>query len=78
MNRPPPRRSSQVQPEKPAPPAQPAAEGPPPGEGPPGPAAVPRLHWGWRLAMFLWVTSFFFLLLYDVLSGLYRLYRWLF
>ncbi len=76
-NRPAPRQSSQVQPEKPAPPASAAAEGPPSG-GPPPPGAVPRLHWGWQLAMFLWVTSFFFLLLYDVLSGLYRLYRWLF
>jgi hypothetical protein len=78
MTRPPPRRSSQVQPEKPAPPAPPAAEGPPPGEGPPPPAAVPRLHWGWHLALFLWVTSFVFLLLYDVLSGIFRVIRWLF
>ena len=76
-NRPPPRRSSQVQPEKPAPPAPPA-EGPPPEEGPPPPAAVPRLHWGWRLALFLWVTSFIFLLLYDVLAGVFRVIRWLF
>jgi hypothetical protein len=76
MNRPPPRRSSQVQPEKPAPPAPPA-EGPPPGEGPP-PAAAPRLHWGWRLALFLWFTSFLFLLLYDVLSGIFRVFRRLF
>jgi hypothetical protein len=78
MNRPPPRRSSQVQPEKPAPPAPPA-EGPPPGEGPPpAPAAAPRLHWGWQLALFLWATSFLFLLLYDVLSGIFRVFRWLF
>jgi hypothetical protein len=76
MNRPPPRRSSQVQPEKPATPAPPA-EGPPPGEGPP-PAPAPRLHWGWRLALFLWFTSFLFLLLYDVLSGIFRVFRRLF
>jgi hypothetical protein len=78
MNRPPPRRSSQVQPEKPAPPAPPPAEGAPPGEGPPPPATAPRLHWGWQLAVFLWVTSFLFLLLYDVLSGVFRVFRWLF
>ena len=75
MNRPPPRRSSQVQPEKPAPPPPPA-EGPPPGEG--APAAAPRLHWGWRLALFLWGTSFVFLLLYDVLAGIFRVLRRLF
>jgi hypothetical protein len=77
MNRPPPRRSAQVQPEKPAPPAPPPAEGPPPGEGPP-PAAAPRLHWGWRLALFLWVTSFLFLMLYDVLAFAFRVFRRLF
>jgi hypothetical protein len=71
-HRPPPQRSSQVQPEKPAPAA------PPVEEKPPAPAAVPRLHWGWRLALFLWATSFVFLLLYDVLSGLFRVLRWLF
>jgi len=65
-----------VQPEKPALPAVPA-EGPAPEEGPP-PAAVPRLHWGWGLALFLWASSFFFLLLYDLLAGFYRIYRWLF
>jgi hypothetical protein len=75
MTRPAPRHSSQVQPEKPAPPPPPA-EGPPPGEG--APAAAPRLHWGWRLALFLWFTSFLFLLLYDVLSGVIRVFRRLF
>lgn len=74
-HRPPPRRSSQVQPEKPAPAAVPA-EGPAPEET--LPAAVPRLHWGWRLALFLWATSFLFLLLYDVLAGAFRVFRWLF
>jgi hypothetical protein len=77
MTRPAPRHSSQVQPEKPAPPPPPA-EGPSPGEGTPAPAAVPRLHWGWRLAMFLWFTSFVFLLLYDVLAGVIRVLRKLF
>ena len=72
MNRPPPRPSTQVQSEKPAPPAPPA-EGPPRDEGP-----APRLHWGWRLALFLWFTSFLFLLLYDVLSGIFRVIRRLF
>jgi hypothetical protein len=76
MNRPPPRRSSQVQPEPPAPPAPPAEA--PPGEGPTGPAAAPRLHWGWRLALFLWVTSFLFLLLYDLLAFAFRIGRRLF
>ncbi len=67
----PPQRSTQVQPEKPAPAVPPAAEGPPP-------PAPPRLHWGWHLALFLWATSFIFLLLYDVLSGIFRVIRWLF
>jgi hypothetical protein len=39
---------------------------------------VPRLHWGWHLALFLWVTSFAFLLLYDVLAFVFRVFRRLF
>jgi hypothetical protein len=30
------------------------------------------LHWGWRLALFLWATSFAFLLAYEWLAALFK------
>jgi hypothetical protein len=32
----------------------------------------PPLHWGWRLALFLWATSFAFLLAYELLAALIK------
>lgn len=43
----------------PAPPAEAAA--------PPAAAKSPPWAWGWRWLVFFWITSFGFLLLYDVL-----------
>src|SRR5687768_13376650 len=30
-----------------------------------------RLGWGWRLALFIWATSFVFLFLYELLTTLF-------
>jgi hypothetical protein len=64
------RRTSAVQVEKSLPPAPPPEDGaddtlasPPPGSGVP---------WYWRLALFLWATSFAFLLLYEWLAGIIK------
>jgi hypothetical protein len=68
MTRPAARRTSHVTTDKtpPAPPAEVRPEGPPPA----GPAS--GLPWQWRLVVFLWTTSFAFLLLYEWLSGLLK------
>jgi hypothetical protein len=59
------RPSGHVQQEPPpAPPAPP--EPPEVAPGRPGPAP------GWRIALFFWVTSFIFLLAYELLSALFR------
>lgn len=35
--------------------------------------SAPYFSWKWRLALFVWLTSFGFLLLYELLAGLLRL-----
>ena len=70
MARPESRRSTHVQPEKPAAPVVAAPEGEGAGQVPVPPP--PRMHWGWRLIVFLWGSSFFFLLLYELLAFLLR------
>jgi hypothetical protein len=42
------------------------------GREPPPAAGVP---WYWRLALFLWSTSFVFLLLYEWLAGILKAWR---
>jgi hypothetical protein len=55
-------RSSAVQVEKSPPPA--------PSDAPASsPSGVP---WYWRLALFLWATSFAFLMLYELLAGIIK------
>jgi hypothetical protein len=63
------RRPVQVQADKPPiPPPSPAnSDGPVP---PLAPAA--GMSWQWRTVMFLWTTSFLFLLLYEWLTGLLK------
>jgi hypothetical protein len=60
--------------EAPAPGALPppplAAPGPPREE--PATAALPKVSWGWRLALFLWAASFVFLFLYELLMSIFR------
>jgi hypothetical protein len=34
-------------------------------------AETSRLSWGWRLALFIWGTSFVFLFLYELLANLF-------
>jgi hypothetical protein len=36
------------------------------------PTALPKVGWGWRLALFLWAASFVFLFLYEILISLFR------
>jgi hypothetical protein len=58
-----------MQPDKPA---APQAEAPP--AAPVSPSAPPpRLGWGWRLVLFLWITSFVSLLLYEFLAAILKL-----
>jgi hypothetical protein len=68
MTRPAQRPTPPVQTEPPPEPAPPAAE----------PAPLPTsLARGWRVALFLWGTSFAFLLAYEVLSATLKvLVRW--
>jgi hypothetical protein len=71
-------RRSHVQADKPAVPAPPAASEPaarpdsPLSAPPAATSPAPRLAWGWRLALFLWLTSFVFLLIYELLIALFR------
>jgi hypothetical protein len=65
------RRESHVQPERPAQP--PGATGP----SPDGPAAAPGAppkgtSPGWSLAIFLWITAFVVLSLFELLSAIFR------
>ncbi len=65
------RRSSDVQAEKLLPPAPSDS-----GSGKPPellPASV--VPWNWRLVMFLWATSYGFLLLYEWLAGILKAWR---
>ena len=50
-------------------------------EGPPSPAQAPAapetpkaagMSWGWRVALFLWVSAFVCLLAYELLNTLVR------
>lgn len=58
----------QVRAEPPAPPGGPAPEAPPP-----PPRA--RISTGWRIALFVWVTAFGFLAVYELLSALFKLLK---
>ena len=62
------RRSSDVQAEKSLPPAPSAPSSGNPSEPPP----VSVVPWNWRLVLFLWATSFAFLLLYEWLAGILK------
>jgi hypothetical protein len=65
------RRTSAVQAEKTMSPASPATE-----HRPDDPLAMPApatgMTWYWRLVMFLWTTSFIFLMLYEWLAGIVK------
>lgn len=62
--------SSHIQGEKPGAGAAPAANA----DAPVAPSAAGggRLSFGWRLALFLWATSFVFLWLYELLAAVRR------
>src|SRR4051794_10029914 len=63
-------RSARISADLPAAPTAPVAGPGVPAEPAPPTRPVPaaRLGWGWRLALFLWLTSFLGLLLYDILD----------
>jgi hypothetical protein len=46
---------------------------PVPASAPAAPVPRRRLATGWRVALFLWATSFGFLFLYEVLTSILRL-----
>jgi hypothetical protein len=66
------RRESHIQPERPAappaPPAGQAPDGPASSQGAPAKALSP----GWSVVVFLWVTAFAVLALFELLSSLFR------
>ena len=53
------------------PPAPPATENRPDDRGS-SPEPASGMTWYWRLVMFLWITSFAFLLLYEWLAGILK------
>jgi hypothetical protein len=65
------RRTSAVQAEK----ASPPTLGADPAPDSRGPLPAPVVPWYWRLALFLWVTSFAFLFLYEWLAGILKALR---
>jgi hypothetical protein len=65
------RRTSAVSAEKPLLP-MPSGINPSEARQPPPASAVP---WYWRLFLFLWITSFAFMLLYEWLAGIVRALR---
>jgi hypothetical protein len=71
MTRPGSRRGEHVQTARPA--GAESAAGP---ASSPSGAAAPRarMAWYWRLVLFLWTTSFIFLLIYELLSALFRMF----
>ena len=69
MARPASRRSAQGQQDRPQVPARQGEQPAAPGAAPPAPPPPP-LHWGWHLALFLWATSFAFLLAYELLAAI--------
>ncbi|HTU21718.1 MAG TPA: hypothetical protein VMG10_27015 [Gemmataceae bacterium] len=64
------RRASAVQVDKSLP-SGPSSEGED-SDSPASPPSASRVAWYWRLAMFLWVTSFAALLLYEWLLGIIK------
>jgi hypothetical protein len=66
-----PRRPAQGQQDKPEAPARQGEQPAAPGAAPPVPPSPP-LHWGWHLALFLWATSFAFLLAYELLAAIIK------
>lgn len=65
------RRTSDVQAEKSASPMHSATSS----GNTPEPLPASTIPWYWRLALFLWATSFVFLLLYEWLAGLLKALR---
>jgi hypothetical protein len=65
------RRAEQIQ-AAPPPAAAPAPAADAPAEAPPEAAAPGRVGWGWRVVLFLWATSFLFLLVYEVLAAVLK------
>lgn len=65
------RRSGAVQPEK-SPPPVPILSGDEPGASPASPPMSSGVPWYWRFALFLWITSFVFLLLYEWLAAILK------
>jgi hypothetical protein len=61
-------RASAVQVEK-SPPPKPSNDG---SGGAPAAPPASSVAWYWRLALFLWATSFAFLLLYEWLAGIIK------
>jgi hypothetical protein len=61
-------RKGQIQTE--APRAQPVAAAPEPTAPAPANAALP---WGWQVALFVWLASFVFLFLNDLLACIFKL-----
>lgn len=70
MTRSPARRASAVQINKSLP-SEPSSEART-DDSPASQRSSPGVAWYWRLAMFLWVTSFAFLLLYEWLAGIIK------
>jgi hypothetical protein len=64
------RRASAVQLEKSLPTAPPSSDEA--DESPASPPSTSVVPWYWRLALFLWATSFVFLFLYEWLAGLIK------
>jgi hypothetical protein len=67
-----PRRSAQAQQDRPSVPARGGEQPVTTGVITPTAPSAPPLHWGWRLALFLWATSFAFLLAYELLAALIK------
>jgi hypothetical protein len=66
------RRESHVQPERPAPPPAPPAAAAPDGPAP-SPTVTPKgISPGWSLVVFLWITAFVVLALFELLSAIFR------
>ena len=63
------RRSGAVQPDKSPPAAPPVAPANAPSPPPPMPSSAP---WFWRFVLFMWITSFAALLLYEWLAAILK------
>lgn len=64
------RRHGAVQADKSLPPAPPAFEHAP--DDPYAAPAASNTPWYWRFVMFLWLTSFVILLMYEWLAGIFK------